>query len=236
MSLPLQSAPIYSLEIPSTGKKVKYRPFLVKEEKALLLAQQSEDMDVMLSTLKNIITSCVTDKINVDDLAIFDIEYMFTQIRAKSIGEFSTLIFTCNHCEQENNKVKMDIDLSKIPIIKNPNHTNKIALFDNVGVLMKYPNLDTIRNAANIVDDIDSVMETVINCIEAIYTDDEIFYTKDQTRQEVEEFVMNLTKQQFDKIEEFFVTTPQFKQDIEFDCPACGAHNKTVLEGTNNFF
>jgi hypothetical protein len=130
----------------------------------------------------------------------------------------------------------MDIDLTKIPVVKTPNHSNKIPLFDNVGVLMSYPTLDTVKNAANITEDIDSVLETVITCIEAIYTDDEIFYTKDQTREEVEEFVMNLTKQQFDKIEEFFVTVPRFKQDIEFDCPACGVHNKTVLEGTNNFF
>jgi hypothetical protein len=236
MALPLQSAPIYNLTIPSSGKKVKFRPFLVREEKALLLAQQSEDMDVMTSTLKNIISNCVTDKIDVDNLAIFDIEYMFTQIRAKSIGEFSTLIFTCVHCDQENNKVKLDIDLTKIPIVKNPNHTNKIALFDNVGVLMNYPTIDTVKKSFGKEEDIDAVMETVIDCVEAIYTDEEVFYAKDQTRAELEDFILNLTKEQFDKIEQFFVTTPQFKQDIDFDCPACGAHNHTVLEGTNNFF
>ena len=236
MALPSQSAPVYNLTIPSSGKKVKFRPFLVKEEKALLLAQQSEDMEVMTSTLKNIISNCVSDKVDVDNLAIFDIEYMFTQIRAKSIGEFSTLIFTCAHCNQENNKVKMDIDLTKIPIIRDPNHTNKIALFDNVGVLMNYPTIDTVKKSFGKEEDIDAVMETVIDCIEAIYTDEEVFYAKDQTRAELEEFVLNLTKEQFDKIEQFFVTTPQFKQDIDFDCPACGAHNHTVLEGTNNFF
>jgi Zn finger protein HypA/HybF involved in hydrogenase expression len=236
MSLPVQSAPIYNMNIPSTGKKVNFRPFLVKEEKALLLAQQSEDMDVMIATLKNIISSCVTDKIDIDSLAVFDIEYMFTQIRAKSIGEFSTLIFTCTQCDQENNKVKMEIDLTKIPVVKNPNHTNKIPLFDNVGVLMRYPSLNSVKKSYLHDEDIDSVMEVVIDCIEAIYTDEEMFYTKDQMRAEIEEFVMNLTKQQFDKIEDFFVTVPQFKQDIDFDCPACGAHNHTVLEGTNSFF
>jgi hypothetical protein len=236
MALPLQSAPVYNLTIPSSGKKVNFRPFLVKEEKALLLAQQSEDMEVMTSTLKNIIANCVTDKIDVDNLAIFDIEYIFTQIRAKSIGEFSTLIFSCAHCNQENNKVKLDIDLTKIPIVKDPNHTNKIALFDNVGVLMSYPTIDTVKKSFGKEQDIDAVLETVIDCIDAIYTDDEVFYSKDQSRAEVEEFVLNLTKEQFDKIEQFFVTTPQFKQDIDFDCPACGAHNHTVLEGTNNFF
>jgi Zn finger protein HypA/HybF involved in hydrogenase expression len=224
------------MNIPSTGKKVSFRPFLVKEEKALLLAQQSEEMEVMIATLKNIISNCVTDKIDVDSLAVFDIEYMFTQIRAKSMGEFSTLIFTCMHCDSENNKVKLEIDLTKIPVVKNPNHTNKIALFDNVGVLMRYPSLDSINKSNMHNEDIDSVLEVVIDCIEAIYTDEEVFYTKDQTRAEIEDFVMNLTKQQFDKIEEFFTTVPQFKQEVDFDCPACGAHNHTVLEGTNSFF
>lgn len=236
MSLPVQSTPTYTLTIPSSGKKIKFRPFLVKEEKALLLAQQSEDLDVMIDTLKGIIVNCVEDKIDIDTLAVFDIEYIFTQIRSKSIGEFSTLIFTCSHCDEDNNKVKMDIDLTKIPIVKNPNHTNKIELFDDVGVLMKYPTIDTISKSFGKTEDIDSVMEVVVDCIEAIYNSEEIFYAKEQTREELMEFVMNLTKPQFDKIEDFFVTVPRFKQDIEFDCPACGAHNKTVLEGTQNFF
>jgi hypothetical protein len=236
MALPQMNTPLYKLEIPSTGEKVTFRPFLVREEKALLLAQQSEDIDVMLNTLKEIVASCVKEQIDVNSLAIFDIEYLFTQIRAKSVGEMVELIFTCSHCELENNKVKQEIDLTKIPIVKNPDHTNKINLFGDVGVIMKYPNLSTFKKADGQLNDINSIMEVVIDCIDAIYSGDEVFYTKEQTRAEVEEFVMNLTKQQFDKIEEFFVSIPKYRQDIEFDCPACKAHNKTYLEGPASFF
>ena len=109
-------------------------------------------------------------------------------------------------------------------------------LFDDVGVLMKYPTIDTLRKGFGREEDIDAVMEVVVDCIDAIYNSEEVFYAKEQTREELMEFVLNLTKPQFDKIEDFFVTVPQFKQDIEFDCPACNAHNKTVLEGTQNFF
>jgi Zn finger protein HypA/HybF involved in hydrogenase expression len=236
MALPSQSTPIYTLTIPSTGKKVNFRPFLVKEEKSLLLAQQSEDIGTMTTTLKSIISSCIKDDINVDNLAVFDIEYIFTQIRAKSIGESVSLIFTCKHCENENNKVKLDIDLTKIEVVKDPSHTNKINLFDDVGVIMKYPTLDILKNPEGKIDDISSVIDIVIDCIDVIYNNEELFYTKEQNRTEVEEFVMNLTKKQFDLIEQFFVTVPKFKQDIEFDCPACGGHNKSVLEGTQSFF
>lgn len=236
MTLPQMNTPVYKLEIPSTGQQITFRPFLVREEKALLLAQQSENIDVMLDTLKEIIKSCVKEPIDTDSLAIFDIEYLFTQIRAKSVGEVVELIFTCAHCEEPNNKVKMDIDLTKIPIVKDPEHTNKIHLFGDCGVIMKYPNLNTFKKADGQLQDINAIMDVVIDCIEAIYTGDEVFYAKEQTREELEEFVNNLTKQQFDKLEEFFVSIPKYRQDIEFDCPVCKTHNKTYLEGPASFF
>jgi len=236
MALPMMNTPLYNVEIPSTGQKISFRPFLVKEEKALLLAQQSEDIDVMIATLKEIIKNCVKDDIDPNKLAIFDIEFLFTQIRAKSVGEYVELIFTCQHCEQEKNKVKLDIDLTKIPIVRAPEHSNKIMLFGETGVVMHYPNLDTFRKADGKTEDINAVMEVVIDCIDLVFNGDEVFYAKDQTRAELEEFVMNLTKEQFDKLENFFVNIPRFKQDIEFDCPACGTHNVTALEGTASFF
>ena len=236
MALPRMSTALYTLEIPSTGEQITFRPFLVKEEKSLLLAQQSEDLDVLIPTLKQIITDCVQQPINPDRLAVFDVEYIFTQIRAKSVGEKVELIFTCGHCEQENNKVKIPIDLTQIPIIRDPNHTNKIHLFDDCGVIMRYPNLDTFKKADGKTDDVESVMEVVIDCIESIYEGDEVFYAAEQTREELNEFVMNLTKKQFDKLEEFFVNIPKYRQHIEFSCPACGSHNETDLEGPASFF
>lgn len=236
MPLPKMSTPIYSVKIPSTDQKVSFRPFLVREEKALLLAQQSEDVSVMTDTLKEIITNCVKDKLDINSLAVFDIEYLFTQIRAKSVGETVELVFTCSHCDQEKNKVKMGIDLTTIDVVKDPTHTNNIHLFDECGVIMHYPNLETFKKAEGKEEDINAIMEVVIDCIDTIYNGDEVFYAKEQTRQELEDFVMNLTKEQFDKIETFFVSIPKFKKDIEFDCPACGAHNETTLEGTASFF
>ena len=204
MALPMNSTPVYKINIPSTGKEITFRPFLVKEEKALLLAQQSESTEIMVNTLKEIIKSCVKEPLDVDSLAIFDYEFLFTNIRAKSVGEIVDLIFTCAHCEQENNKVKMSIDLTKIPLVRDPEQSNKIPLFDNVGVIMRYPGLDTLKKAEGNEENLDKIMEVVIDCIDAIYNDDEVFYAKEQSREELNDFVMNLTKQQFDKIESFF--------------------------------
>ena len=236
MSLPTQSAPYYNAVIPSTNQAIRFRPFLVKEEKALLIAQQSEDSAVMLETLKEVIKNCIKDDVDVEKLAIFDYEYLFTQIRAKSIGEFVELQFTCAHCEEKDNTVAMNIDLTKIPLVKDENHTNKISLFDDVGVIMKYPTLSVLEKAENKTQDLDVIMDVVIDCIEIIYSDSEMFYTKEQSRKEVEEFVMNLTREQFDKLEQFFVSTPKFQQEIDFDCPKCGQHNHTILKGIQSFF
>lgn len=236
MSLPLQAAPTYSLKVPSSGKEVKYRPFLVKDEKALLIAQQSEDLDVMISTLKSVIASCVTTKLDVDSLAIFDLEYIFSQIRAKSVGEVSELVFTCGHCNNEKNKFKLNLDISQLEVTKNPDHTNKIPLFDSVGVVMKYPSIDILKKIDKGFTDPENVIDMIIDCIDMIYTDQEVFHAKEQTPDELREFLENLTKEQFDKIEKFFETMPKFQKQIEFDCPACGAHNELMVEGVQNFF
>jgi transcription elongation factor Elf1 len=236
MALPMNSTPLYKIQVPSSGKEITFRPFLVREEKALLLSQQSESTEIMIDTLKEILRGCIKEPIDINSLAIFDYEYLFTQIRAKSVGELVDLIFTCAHCDQEKNKVKMSIDLTKIPIVKDPDHSNKIPLFDDVGVLMNYPSLDTFKKADGREDDLNAVMDVIIDCIDAIYKGDEIFYAKEQTKEELEEFVMNLTKTQFDKIEKFFITVPKYTQDIEFDCPACGEHNMSTVEGPASFF
>ena len=236
MALPSQITPVYSLKIPSTGKEIKYRPFLVKDEKALLIAQQSEDLEVMISTLKQVIVSCVSEDIDVNALAIFDLEYIFSQIRAKSVGEYSDLVFTCGHCDNEKNKYNIKLDVSTLEVTKNPEHTNKIPLFDNVGVMMKYPSLDILKKIDKGFDDPENVIDIITDCIDVIYTDTELFHAKEQTKKELKEFLENLTKEQFDKLETFFATMPKFQKLIEFDCPACGGHNKLMLEGVQNFF
>lgn len=237
MSLPLSNTPIYNLTIPSTEKNVRYRPFLVKEEKALLVAQQSEDAVVMLDTLKNIIKSCIKDEVDVDSLATFDLEYIFTQLRAKSVGEVVELIFSCDTCTDEKARVKIAFDLTKLKVEKDPSHNKNIPLFNDVGVIMKYPSIELINKLQAVTDsNIDQIFEVVIDCIESIYTSDEVYHANEQTKAELMEFLENLTSEQFAKIQKFFETMPKIRQDVEYTCPVCGKHHSKYLEGINSFF
>jgi hypothetical protein len=237
MALPINKTPIYNLTIPSTGEFVNFRPFLVKDEKALLLAQNSDDPTVMINTLKDVIRGCLDSKIDVDRLAIFDIEYIFAQLRAKSVGESIDLIFTCGHCEQENNKLKVSIDLTKLKVDKDPEHTNTISLYDNVGIKLRYPDIAMIRkiDELNNVDMI-QIFNIIVDCIDFIYDEDQMYYPKDSTRDELMQFLENLTSDQFARIQKFFETMPKIQEVVEFNCPACSQHNKTTLEGINSFF
>ena len=238
MALPMMNTPTYNLVIPSTETSVKYRPFLVKEEKALLIAQQSEDLMVMIDTLKGVVKTCVIDKIDVDKLATFDLEYMFTQIRAKSVGEVIELIFPCDNDHGEDNekaRVKVSIDLTKLQVEKDSNHTNKIDLFDDVGVVMKYPTIDVMRKLDD-TDSIDNIFDVVAMSIDYIYQGEEIFYAKEQKHAEMLQFLNNLTSEQFVKIQNFFDTMPRIKKQIEYICPVCQKEHKKMLEGMQSFF
>ena len=144
MALPKNNLPVYTLTIPSTKKQLKYRPFVVKDEKALLIAQQSKDEQVMLDTLKQVIQSCSITDVDIESLATFDVEYIFTQLRAVSVGEIVSLIFRCDTCEDPNAKAQVDINLQKLKVFVPENHSTKIPLFDDVGIKMKYPTLSTI--------------------------------------------------------------------------------------------
>ena len=241
MALPMMSTPTYTLTVPSTEKKIKFRPFVVKEQKALLLAQQSEDTTVMVESLKNVIQSCVMDKIDVDDLATFDLEYIFTQIRAKSVGELVELFFTCDEpscVDNEKARLKIGIDLTSIEIERSTEHTKKIELFGDVGVIMKYPNMDTVKKlqVAGEEENLDQVFEVMANSIDYIYQGDELFHAKEQKPQEILDFLYNLTSEQFLKVQNFFVTMPKMVKRIEYDCPVCSKHHKTSLEGLQSFF
>jgi hypothetical protein len=240
MALPMMNAPTYNMVVPSSGLSVKYRPFLVKEEKALLVAQQSEDIRVMVDTLKGVIKTCVLDEIDVDKLATFDLEYMFTQIRAKSVGEIVELIFPCDvdHGEQnEKARVKISIDLTTIQVEKNENHTAKVELFNDVGVVMKYPTVDTMKKLDGLAEnDLDTVFKVVAESIDYIYTGDEVFHAKEQKQEDLLNFLYNLTSEQFMKVQGFFDTMPKLKKEVEYDCPVCGLHHKKSLEGLQSFF
>lgn len=237
MALPKMNAPLYTTTIPSTKREVKFRPFLVKEEKSLLLAQQSEDPKVMINTLKTVIANCVVDTIDIDNLATFDYEYLFTQIRSKSVGEIVELLFLCDTCDDDKAKAHVDLDITKFKVEFPEGHDNKIPLFEDVGIIMKNPTLDTLDKLEKVsAGDINSIFDVVSDCIESVYNTEEVFNTKDQTKQEVVDFLENLTQEQFKKIENFFLTLPKLKQVVEYDCPVCAKHHVKTMEGLASFF
>ena len=213
MALPIQNTPTYTLQIPSNKETLKYRPFLVKEQKALLLAQQSEDSVVMIDT----------------------------QIRAKSAGEFVDLYMFCDDDhgdENEKAKALVRIDLSQLKVEFNPQHVNKIHLFDNCGVVMSYPTIEIVKKIEQIGEkrEAELVFDIVAECMEYIYDGDEIHYTKEQTKEELKEFIENLTQDQFQNIEQFFETMPKLRHAVNYKCPVCSKEHNKVLEGLNNFF
>jgi hypothetical protein len=240
MALPMMNTPTYTMVVPSSGVSVKFRPFLVKEEKALLIAQQSEDLMVMVDTLKSVVKTCVMEDIDANKLATFDLEYMFTQIRAKSVGEIIELIFPCDNDHGEDNekaRVKVSIDLTTLQVEKHPNHTNKIDLFGDVGVVMKYPTIDIMKKLESLDDDnLENIFDVVALSVDYIYQGGEIFYAKEQKHEEILHFLNNLTSEQFLKIQSFFATMPRIKKEIEYTCPVCQKHHKKMLEGMQSFF
>lgn len=237
MALPVQNTPVYSLTIPSSGKELKFRPFLVKEEKSLLLAQQSEEIRVMVDTLKGVIQSCAKSPIDVDALATFDLEYVFTQIRARSVGEVVEILVRCDTCESDDAKVKLNIDLTKIKVDIPENHNSKIGLFDDVGIKMKYPSLDVVNKIENIsTEDAQAVFDIIVECIDYIYDSEQIYHAKEQSKEELSQFLENLTQDQFKKVQAFFETMPKLTQKIEYTCPTCSKKHEKVLEGLANFF
>ena len=240
MALPMMSTPVYNMTVPTSGVSVRYRPFLVKEEKALLIAQQSEDVKVMVETLKNVIKGCVQDKLDVEKLAIVDLEYMFVQIRGKSVGETIELSLACDldHGEQnEKAKATVTIDVSTIEVQQGEGHTNKFELFDNVGVVMKYPTVDIMKKLEGVdAADVEKIFEVIALSIDYIYQGDELFYGSEQSKDELVKFVENLTSEQFIRIQSFFETMPKLRKTIEYDCPVCGRHHEKLLEGLQSFF
>lgn len=236
MALPVMQTPVYELTIPSTKKKVKYRPFLVKEEKALMIAQQSEDPKVMVDTLKQIIKACVQN-VDVDKLALFDLEYIFLQLRAKSVGEISELVYSCLKCNDPKAKVNINLDITTIEVETNPEHKDTIDLFGDVGIKMKYPGFDMLNDMQNVnLDNPDDALKVIAKSIEFIFEGDKIHDAKEQSEAEMMNFLENLTREQLDKIKKFFDTMPKLKKEIEFDCPVCKYHHNYTVEGIQSFF
>lgn len=240
MTLPQNVLPIYTITIPSSKKEFKYRPFLVKEEKALMLAQQSKNVNVILDTIKDTISSCAKSQVNLESLASFDIEYMFLQIRAKSIGEIVTLLFACDIDHGKDNpkaRATVNVNLEEAHVVFQENHQSKFTLFDNVGICMKYPSFEVLKKIeASKENEQQLALDIIIDCIDYIYDDEQVYWAKDTSKEELITFLENLTSSQFQHIIVFFNTLPSVRIDVSYDCPVCNLHHDKYIEGLSSFF
>jgi hypothetical protein len=238
MPLPKISTPTYELEIPSSKKKVKYRPFLVKEEKILIIAMESEDSNQIANAVKNVISNCILSKgVKVEELSTFDIEYLFLNIRGKSVGEDVEVLITCP--DDNETQVPTTINLDDIKIQVSEDHSRDIKLDDTLVLRMKYPSMNEfIKNNFSIGGDIgvDETFELISSCIEQVYSEEESWSAADCTKKELNEFLEQLSSKQFKEIEKFFDTMPKLSHLIQIKNPKTGVESEVVLEGLSAFF
>jgi len=235
MSLPKLVSPTYELELTSTNQTITFRPFLVKEEKILLIAMESDDKKQITNAIKTILKNCILSKIKIEDLALFDIEYIFLNIRGKSVGEVLNVRLLCP--DDKKTYVDVSINIEDIKINKNKDHDKNIKLTDTIGMIMKYPNLDMfIKNNFSEDTQVDDVFEIASSCIEQIYDKEEVFEIKNFTKKEVVEFLESLNTEQFLMIQKFFDTMPKLKHTVQVRNPNTNVVSDVVIEGMANFF
>ena len=239
MPLPKINTPTYELEIPSTGKKVKYRPFLVREEKILIMALESEDMKQITDAIVQILDDCILSRgVKVADLATFDIEYLFLNVRGKSVGESIELKVVCE--DDGETEVEIELDIDTIKVKKDKKHSNVIRLDDSLSMKMKYPSIKQfVDNNFDFKEEdasVDKSLEMIISCIEMVYNEEECWSTVDCTKKEMEEFVEQMNTKQFKEIEQFFTTMPKLTHTINVKNPKTKKDNEILLEGLASFF
>ena len=240
MPLPKISTPTHELVLPSTGKKIKYRPFLVREEKILILALESQDPKQITIAIKNILKDCISTRgVKVDDLPTFDIEYIFLNIRGKSVGESIDLVITCPDDGETTVPVKVYID--EINVVKEENHNRDIKLDDSLVLRMKYPSLSEFVSSNfdfSGADDsaIEQSFEMISSCIDMVYNNEESWAASDCTKKELKTWIETLSTKQFQDIEEFFNTMPKLSHTFKVTNPKTDVESEVTLEGLNNFF
>lgn len=230
MSLPVFDTPILSVKLPSNGEVVKFRPFFVKEQKQLLMAAQ-ESTDHQNDAIENVIKACTFGKIDADKLPSFDVEYLFLNIRAASVGEKVELVLTCP-CGVKDDAA---IDVTKIEVQRQENHTNMIVLDENITVELRYPHLREVDELLA-TKDVDGIIKLIAKSIDKIWQGDEMYAAADHSVAEMIDFVESMSPQSLDKIEKFFATMPVLRHKVEWDCKACAKHNEVTLEGIQSFF
>ena len=236
MPLPKISTPTYELTIPSSERKIKYRPFLVKEEKILIIAMESQDDKQIAQAVKDVLGSCILTKgISVNKLSTFDIEYLFLNIRGKSVGETVEVLVTCP--DDNTTKVPVVVNLDEIKVIRSENHSADISLDGNLSMRMKYPAMgEFVKSNFNVEMKVDDTFDMVCSCIEQVYSEEESWAAADCTKKELLEFLEQLDSSQFKKIETFFETMPKLSHTFKVMNPNTKVESDITLEGLNAFF
>ena len=243
MPLPKLNVGTHTLKLPSSGKEIEYRPFLVKEEKILMTAMESGETADMIRALRQIIDSCVENDLSTMDMPMFDIEYIFLQLRAKSVGEKIPISYSIENetCEKLMNGdclYHVEIDVNEITVEKNPEHKDIIDLTKDIKIKMKYPQIEASASIAGLEGEklVEKPFEMIGQCIEYILEGEEMHQTKDYSKKEIDEFLNSLSSGQFRSIQSFFDTMPKLKKEVTAECPSCGKKNTRTLEGIADFF
>jgi len=241
--LPKLDVPTYEVNLISTGKPIRFRPFLVKEQKLFLMASESDDPKETVQVIRQVLKNCIIDEIDVDSLPTFDLEWLFINLRARSVEEIVILRYKCNNnVKDEEGKdvkcsgyVEFDVNLLDIEPSKNPEHTNKIQITENLGVVLRYPTFEMVQKYEGLQEN-DLMTNVLVDCIDYIYDKEQMYYAKDTTRDELIEFVDSLQQKDLEKIKLFFDTIPEVKKDVTFDCPKCKYKEEIAIKGIQNFF
>lgn len=233
MALPQLNSANYETTIPSTGQVITFRPYLVKEEKILMMALESNDQKQIVKATKDMISSCVVDDIDINKLATFDIESLFLQLRSKSVGESIGLKVKCDHCDTQND-ITVNFDNIGVDV---PKEDGVIMITDTVGVQMKYPSFDDISSInPDKEESIETAFDIIVKCIDSVFDEDNVYPAVSEGETKMRGFVESLNATQFQSLAHFFETMPVLKTAVEFDCTACKEHNSTELKGLQSFF
>ena len=239
MALPKLNVPVYETILPSTEKVIKYRPFLVKEEKILLTALEDATGNEMSSAIKQIIGNCVLETLDINNLPTFDLEFLFLRLRAKSVGERVKIGLRPYPCPQNEgnlceNSTEVEINLEEVKVIKDKEHSSKIMLDDNIGIVLDYPNTSVFEKSK--MNNFEFGMSLIKKSIKMIYTNEDVFERDSFTTEDLDEFIDSLNSEQFQKVKKFFDTMPKLSYDVKYKCSTCGEDKKTTLEGLDSFF
>jgi len=231
--LPKLDTPTYRLTLPSTGDEIQYRPFLVKEQKLLMMAQESENDNQVVDTVSQIVNACTFEKIDVNTSPMFDIEYIFLQIRGKSVGEKIDLMIICP--DDEKTSVPVQVDISDISVLMNDEHNNEIDITNDIKMVFRYPLLKDVKGIPSNTKDVDLIFHLLNSCIESIHHGEEIYNRIDVSDKEITEFIDSLTGKQFEKITDFFQTMPKLRHVIPVKNPKTEVESEVVVEGLASF-